>query len=60
MPKVLDMPARAYEHRRKYSEIAAFWRMGFELLNRIIHIWPYESLETRAEARDRASAPRRW
>ncbi len=60
MPKVLDMFGEAYEHRRKYSELAAFWRTEFGPLNRIVHVWPYESAEHREEVRAAAVEDPRW
>ncbi|MBH63402.1 MAG: hypothetical protein CL569_13350 [Alphaproteobacteria bacterium] len=51
MPKVLEMFGEAYEHRKKYSELAAFWRTEFGPLNRIIHVWPYENMNHRDEVR---------
>ncbi len=60
MPKVLDMFARAYEHRRKHSELAAFWRTEFGPLNRIIHVWPYESARHREDVRAAAVKDPDW
>jgi len=50
----------AYEHRKKYSELAAFFYTEIGPLNQIIHIWPYESLQHRAEVRAEASADPHW
>ena len=38
----------AYEHRKKYSELAAFWHTDIGPLNEIIHVWPYRDLAGRA------------
>ncbi len=47
MSKVLEVFGDAYEHRKKYSELTAFWRTEFGPLNRIIHGWPYENMNHR-------------
>ncbi|MCE2493764.1 MAG: NIPSNAP family protein [Alphaproteobacteria bacterium] len=60
MPKVLDMFAEAYEHRKKYSELVAFWRTEFGPLNQIIHVWPYESAQHREEVRAAAVEDPKW
>lgn len=50
----------AYEHRKKYSEMAAFFYTEIGPLNQIIHIWPYESLQHRTEVRAEANADPNW
>lgn len=40
--------AEAYKHRKKYSELAAFWHTEIGPLNEIIHVWPYQDLVERA------------
>ena len=50
----------AYEYRKKYSELAAFFYTEIGPLNQIIHIWPYESLAHRTEARAEAAAEKNW
>jgi len=32
----------AYEKRRKYSEMSAFWHTEFGLLNQVVHVWAYK------------------
>ena len=59
-PKVLDMFGEAYEHRKKYSELAAFWTTEFGPLNQIIHVWPYENMQHRAEVRAEAVKDPNW
>ena len=60
VPDVLKMFADAYEHRKKYSELAAFFTTEFGPLNQIIHVWPYESMQHRAEVRAEAVKDPNW
>ena len=39
--------AKAYEHRKQLSTLAAFWRVDIGPLNQIIHIWPYQDMQER-------------
>jgi hypothetical protein len=48
------------EHRNKFSKIAAFWHTEVGPLNRIIHVWPYESLDERARIRAEANDHVHW
>jgi hypothetical protein len=50
----------AYEHRRKYSELAAFWHTEIGPLNEVVHVWPYPDLETRARVRAAAAKDAHW
>lgn len=50
----------AYEFRKKYSELAAFWHTDIGPLNEIIHVWPYRDLEERARIRAAAAADPNW
>jgi NIPSNAP len=50
----------AYEHRRKYSELAAFWHTEIGPLNEVVHVWPYLDLETRARVRAAAAKDAHW
>lgn len=52
----------AYEHRRKYSELAAFWHTDIGPLNQIVHVWPYKDLEERTRIREAAvkDASKAW
>jgi hypothetical protein len=49
-----------YEHRKKYSELFAFWHTEIGPLNQIIHVWGYESLEERARIRGQAAKDPNW
>jgi hypothetical protein len=59
-PKVLEMFGEAYEHRKKYSELAAFWTTEFGPLNQIIHVWPYENMQHRDDVRAEAVKDPNW
>ncbi len=50
----------AYEKRKKFSELAAFFHTEIGPLNQIIHIWPYENMEERAKVRAAAIADKTW
>ncbi len=50
----------AYEHRRKYSELAAFWHSDIGPLNQVVHVWPYESIEERARIRAAVRKDAKW
>jgi hypothetical protein len=43
--------AEAYEFRKKYSTLYGFWHTEIGPLNQLVHIWPYESLQQRADIR---------
>lgn len=45
----------AYAARAKYSPLYGFWHTEIGPLNQVIHIWPYESLQQRAEVRAAAA-----
>jgi hypothetical protein len=50
----------AYEHRKKYSPIVAFWHTEIGPLNEIIHVWPYQDLGERARLRAEAAKDPNW
>lgn len=50
----------AYEHRKQYSELSAFFYTDIGPLNQIIHIWPYESLAHRTEVRAKSAENPNW
>ena len=49
------LPARA-----KVSPLAAFWHTEVGPLNRIIHVWPYDSFEARSRVRGEATKLEGW
>jgi hypothetical protein len=54
LPEVENRFAEAYETRKKFSQLAAFWHTEIGPLNQIIHVWPYKDLEERARIRETA------
>ena len=50
----------AYEKRKKYSELTAFWHTEIGPLNQIIHVWGYKDLEERARIREAAVKDGVW
>jgi hypothetical protein len=47
--------AEAYKAREKYSKLGGMWHTEFGPLNEVIHIWPYNSLQERADIRAAAA-----
>jgi hypothetical protein len=52
--------AEAYEYRKKYSPLTAFWHTEIGPLNEIIHVWGYKDLAERARIRAEASKDANW
>lgn len=52
--------AEAYEYRKKYSPLAAFWHTEIGPLNEIIHVWGYKDLAERARIRAEAAKDANW
>ena len=52
--------AEAYEYRKKYSPLAAFWHTEVGPLNRIIHVWPYDNFEERTRIRAESQKLEGW
>jgi hypothetical protein len=50
----------AYEYRKKYSPLAAFWHTEIGPLNEIIHVWGYTDLAERARIRAEAAKDPNW
>ena len=50
----------AYEKRKKFSELAAFWHTEIGPLNQIVHVWPYKDLEERNRIRAAAVKDGTW
>jgi hypothetical protein len=50
----------AYEHRKKYSPLTAFWHTEIGPLNEIIHVWGYRDLAERARIRAEAAKDANW
>jgi hypothetical protein len=47
--------AKGYPTREKYSPLYGFWHTEIGPLNQLVHIWPYENLQQRAEKRAAAT-----
>lgn len=45
---------KRHPFREKHSKLGAFWHTDFGPLNQVIHVWEYEDLNHRAEAREAA------
>jgi hypothetical protein len=60
LPEAEKRFGEAYEHRKKYSPLAAFFHSDVGPLNEIIHIWPYASLEERSRIRGEAAKDPNW
>ena len=50
----------AYEYRKKYSELTAFWHTEIGPLNEIVHVWGYRDLAERARIRGEATKDPNW
>lgn len=50
----------AYEYRRKYSPLAAFWHTEVGPLNEVVQVWPYADLGERARIRAEAAKDPNW
>lgn len=60
LPEVEKRFGEAYEYRKKYSELGAFWHTEIGSLNQIIHVWPYQDLAERTSVRSAASKDPNW
>ncbi|MGH2365654.1 MAG: NIPSNAP family protein [Chloroflexota bacterium] len=52
--------AQGLEHRQQFSKLGAFWHTEFGLLNRVIHLWPYDNAGERDRLRAAALKPGAW
>ena len=46
--------------RLEYSKLGGFWHTEVGPLNQVVHIWPYDDLNQRADVRARAVADEKW
>lgn len=60
LPQFLETFGSLYEHRRKYSDLIAFWYTEIGRLNRVIHVWPYADAAERARIRAEAHDDPNW
>src|SRR5437868_5227541 len=47
--------AESYKVREQYSKLGGMWHTELGPLNQILHMWPYESLQHRADVRAKAA-----
>lgn len=60
LPEVERRFGEAYEKRKRYSEMAAFWHTEVGPLNQILHVWPYRDLAERDRIRAEAVKDGSW
>jgi hypothetical protein len=60
LPEVEKRYGEAYEYRKKYSPLTAFWHTEVGPLNEIIHVWGYKDLAERARIRAEAAKDTNW
>jgi hypothetical protein len=60
VPAFEERFAAGLAERAKLSPLAAFWRTEIGPLNRVIHVWPYQSLEERTRIRAEATKSGQW
>lgn len=60
IPEVEKRFGEAYEKRKKYSELAAFWHTEIGPLNQVIHVWGYKDLMEREKIRAAAVKDAAW
>jgi hypothetical protein len=56
VPEVEKRFAEAIETRVKYSPLVGFWHVDIGPLNQVVHLWRYNDLQERADARAAAIA----
>lgn len=60
VPEWLELFKAGLQTRQKYSKPVAVWSSELGELNRVAHLWRYESLEHRAQVRKAAMADPAW
>ena len=60
LPEVEKRFGEAYEQRKKYSPLFAFWHTEIGPLNQIVHVWAYQDLDERARIRAAAVKDGAW
>ncbi len=60
LPEVIKRFGEAYEKRKAFSPMAAFWYTEIGPLNQIIHVWPYADLAERGRIRAASVAGGDW
>ena len=60
VPKFIEEFGKAYEHRKKISELAGFFFSEIGPLNQVIHVWPYEDAAEREKIRAESVKGGNW
>tara|TARA_B100000214_G_scaffold130350_1_gene92670 strand:+ start:381 stop:995 length:615 start_codon:yes stop_codon:yes gene_type:complete len=60
LPIVLEKFEEKIDGRNNISKIGAFWFTEIGPLNQIIHVWPYDNIEHRNNARQEAVEKKLW
>lgn len=60
VPEFIDVFAKAYEKRKKLSQLAAFFQTEIGPLNEVIHIWPYKDAGEREQIRAKSVADKKY
>jgi hypothetical protein len=60
VPEFEQRFGEALVERQKLTPLGAFWHTELGPLNRVVHVWPYESLEHMREVRKAAHATGKW
>ena len=60
MPEVIKRWEKAIPCRLKHSPLAACWHAELGTLTKFIHVWPYDSVEQRAQVRAAALKEPDW
>lgn len=60
VPGFIEAFGEAYEYRKDFSQMSAFFYTEIGPLNQVIHIWPYENAAERDQIRAEAASPGKW
>lgn len=60
LPRIVAVWEKALPERLKLGPVCAAWYSELGGLNKFVHIWPYPSLDARADIRKKAQAANVW
>jgi hypothetical protein len=60
LPEVLKRFGEAYEKRKRFSQLFAFWYTEIGPINQIVHVWPYKDMNERTQIREEAVKDGNW
>jgi len=60
LPEFLKRFGEAYEKRKRFSELYAFWYSELGPLNQVVHVWPYQDITERTRIRAEAVKDGSW